>query len=388
MVRYVRPESQPNANRCQFFSRFLWWRRLVGWFLQTPSTGGPKLIGALASAAKSAESAGGAFAFATSSGVNLFFADPLIAAVAASGELTLIVGMDAITDQAALNALTAWQKKLPGLKPLAFLNTSKDCFHPKTIWFDRGNDGVVVTGSGNLTGGGLQANWEAFEFREVPTDELKAVRKSWADWLKEHSSNLRPIDDPAVAARAKTNKLKAVRIAKASKVNPEDAAEIDAEIEAAIELETETAPATVLIAEVPKSGNRWKQINFDLNTYQNYFGVKLGKPKHVVFYHIQPGGTLGAPENRVAVDVKSQNYRFEVGAAAGQAYPTNGNPIVIFDRIANDTYRYLLLMPSDAEHPVVQNFLNTNFVRKNGQKLRVVIDRADLKGFWPTHPFT
>ncbi len=359
----------------------------LGWYLQTPGASGPKLMEALGAAAKGADSAGGAFAFATSAGVNLFLAHPEVAAVATGGELTVVVGMDAITDPAALSALAAWRDKLPGLRPLAFLNTTKDCFHPKTMWFSHADGGVVVTGSGNLTGGGLQANWEAFEYQDLSAAGLKEVRASWVAWLKEHGANLRPIDDPAVVERAKTNKLKAVRIAKVSKVTPEEAAEADAELEAAAELEAEAAPATILIAEVPKSGDRWKQVNFDLHTYQNYFGVKLGKPKHVTFYPIEPGGTLGAPEHRVAVDVKSQNYRFEVGMAGGKPYPAAGNPIVIFDRLANDTYRYLLLMPTDAEHPPVQNFLDTNFVRKNGQKLRVVIDRADLAAFWPTHPF-
>jgi hypothetical protein len=117
----------------------------------------------------------------------------------------------------------------------------------------------------------------------------------------------------------------------------------------------------VLIAEVPRSGNRWKQVNFDVQTYQQFFGVTLGSTKVVRFHHVQGDGTLAAGEDRQAVEVKSQNYRFEIGAAHGLRYPTNGHPIVIFEKITDSTFNYVLLMPEQPEHNLIQKYLDENY---------------------------
>ncbi len=59
--------------------------------------------------------------------------------------------------------------------------------------------------------------------------------------------------------------------------------EIDAPAEGADEIEAlhqdgwQFYPdCEVLIAEIPRSGNRWKQANFDIDTFQNFFGATPG----------------------------------------------------------------------------------------------------------------
>lgn len=368
----------------------------MAWNLQTPGADGPKLLSAVRDLAQGAVSGGGAFAFATAKGINLFFAAPEIAALAHKGEIQLIVGMDAITDTAALKALTILTAKLPGLKVLAFLNDTQSCFHPKTVWFRHPKGGVAITGSGNLTTGGLQSNWEAFEIQSLDDADILNLQDAWSEWLAQHKEYLQPLDADKVVERAAANERasgtlrKIARAAKGS--GPAELAEAAAEAEAELgqellsEAEVLGAANRVLIAEVPRSGKRWKQVNFDLDTYQNYFGVTLGVEKHITLYAVKEDGTLDAPEDRLAVAVESQNYRFEVGAGANLPYPANGHPILVFERIAADTYNYCLRMPGSNDHTLIQAYLDDNYAQRGVRKRRIVIDRGALDAIWPANP--
>ena len=81
--------------------------------------------------------------------------------------------------------------------------------------------------------------------------------------------------------------------------------------------------AVVLIAEIPASGDRWKQANFDLDNYRNFFGAREDvADRLVIFRHVNADGTMAEYErNRPPVTVKSRNFRFELAAASGIPYP-------------------------------------------------------------------
>lgn len=355
------------------------------WSLQSPDTAGPKLIDAINEAAKGNASGVAAFAFVSAMGVKLLAAAPEFAACLEAGTFEMIVGMDAITDTNAVSELTALMERYSGLSVWCFLHTTAACFHPKTIWFDDDSTGTLITGSGNLTIGGLRQNWEAFDIRDLQNAELAALRTEWTAWKAANVDNLLPLSDTRIAERASANKLKRAKIVNALK--PSVDIEEDLGVEELIdEAEAQADQASVLIAEVPKSGGRWKQVNFDLATYQNFFGVTLGTERHVTFYNVREDGTLGASEDRQAVSVASQNYRFEVGAASGLAYPSEGNPLLVFEKVSDNVFKYALLMPKETAHTTLQNFINANYVRKR-EKIRAIVTRARLREIWPQAPF-
>ncbi len=93
---------------------------------------------------------------------------------------------------------------------------------------------------------------------------------------------------------------------KKSEQEDADEAEIDAVEEVVDEIEQEFALNPVLIAEVPKSGDRWQQVNFDLKSYQEYFGVTKGSTKHLRFHQVHDDGSLGEPENRQMSPLKAR----------------------------------------------------------------------------------
>ncbi|MHB1100825.1 MAG: phospholipase D family protein [Burkholderiales bacterium] len=356
------------------------------WLLQTPDVRSPKLLDVLSKQAKDATRGGAAFAFATATGIKLLGADDAFKKLLNSGSYTLVVGLDAITDTDALTALAGLKASYPNLEPLAFVHgTPGSLFHPKTAWYRYPAGGSIITGSGNLTLGGLRSNWEASSVLLLNDADMDVHEASWTKWLDTHNGQLLAIDHPDAVARAATNKAQKAKIKKALKL-PVAGEETDEEV-AAIEnavIEADNTP--VLIAEVPKSGDRWKQVNFDIETYQNFFGVTLGTDKDVEFRQVLGNGALGPAEARHGVAVKSQNYRFEVGAAGGLAYPTNGHPILVFEKISDEVFYYVLLMPGEPAHTLVQDYLNANYPASRSKR-RAVISMGTLQAFWPGAPF-
>jgi hypothetical protein len=339
-----------------------------------------------------AQIGGAAFAFASAQGVKMLASEPVFSKFLKAAEFTMVVGLDAITDTKAIDELRKLSKGYPNFKPKLFLHsTAGSLFHPKTMWLKTPSGGVIITGSGNLTAGGLKANWEAMAVELLTTAEVDKAEKSWNAWLHQHKKELRELDDAKAAEKAKANTLLRAKVKKAlmkgdgSKAPPEE--EVDAVEEFVEEIEQEFSLNPVLIAEVPRSGSRWQQVNFDLKTYQEYFGVTKTASKNLRFYQVHDDGTFGKPEDRQAVAVKSQNYRFEIGAAHGLPYPAKGHPILVFEKTAEDTFKYVLLMPTEAAHHLIQKYLNDNYERVNAsRKLRVQITAGELQKAWPESP--
>lgn len=347
--------------------------------LQTPGEV-TSLHAALVDAATGAKGGFAAFAFATSTGIDTSFAEPAFRKLLTGGQFRLVIGLDAITDTAALAALKTAQAALPKAAISLFYNFKGGAlFHPKTMFFRRALGGVCLTGSGNLTLGGLRNNWEAFWKADISEVEASALEAQWTQWLTIHQDNLLPVDDPRVEAQAKLNAKSMALVLKATK-------ETDGEALASIE-EGAAEVASLnpfLIAEVPK--NRPGQADFGIDTYQGFFGVTLGSPRHVTFFQVQPTGALAAPEHRQAVAVKSSNYRFEVEALSGLSHPSTGHFILIFERIGKSEYRYVLLQPGEAGHTSVQRFLDANYLAQGNLKRRVVVTRSDVQAAWPGNP--
>lgn len=119
----------------------------------------------------------------------------------------------------------------------------------------------------------------------------------------------------------------------------------------------------VLVAEVPKASDRWKQINFDKASFQNYFGATpggTGGTYRILLKNVDSAGTLGVTETRPSVSVASHNWRFEISAANGLPYPLGINrPYVIFTEASIRSFIYELIMPGDPRYPEVDSFVNS-----------------------------
>ncbi len=352
------------------------------------------LIDTLLEACKGATRGAGAFAFLSTGGVQLFLRDRGFAAFAEEGTFDLVVGVDAITDLAAVSALESVQADMPSLATNVHIPTHpRSIFHPKFAWFEKPGGGVLVTGSGNLTAGGLRWNVEAFNVSTLNSREVQALSSQWDAFKTRSAASLFTTDDPMVIARLERNAERR-RLERARQPEPRlprpgapFPAEAEAESAADVDALPTVAPTTeVLVAEIPQSGSRWKQANFSQETFINFFGASTTVARTAYLFHVRADGTVGEQERRPAVVVASHNYRFELDAAAGIDYPAMGRPIGVFVRIATRTFTYMLVLPSDPVHSRLTALLQAEVPNAGRQMRRVVLPAERVRAVWPASP--
>lgn len=342
----------------------------------------------------------GAYAFVTKDGLSLLFEDAEFQKFLKKGCYTLVVGMDDVTNERTLSALQSLKEKHgQHLQIKCYLHEDRgSTFHPKFSFFCKKDGGTLVLGSGNLTQRGLRHNREAYQITHYSKEEMAEVSAEWDRWYAHSSPFLFDISAPAVQEKAKSNAekyrlMRSVNAAsgklsprkKAEKATgaihpmqevPAEAVEIpllpDSELTYDADYWQFGPESSILIAEIPKSRDRWMQVNFDKNTFENYFGATCGTngEYRVLLKNIREDGTLAETEIRPSVSVTSHNYRFELRAARGLAYPEGADrPIAVFAKVSYRDFLYMLLMPDHTEYHAVETFLSQT-VSRSAQRMR------------------
>lgn len=368
------------------------------------------LIDALLSACHGAQAGGGAFAFLSTGGVRLLLKDDSFAGFMDHGAFDLVVGVDAITNTAAVNELAAVQRLHPSLGARVLLPAHpRSIFHPKFAWFDHGDGGVLLTGSGNLTAGGLRWNVEAFTVQELSAVKMASLRRQWDAFLVRTAACLREPSDAEVVALLERNAAMRRAVQRAGfLVQDEAAAEVTAapvveapELErapvvqepgigAAEDAVDEVPPigdaTPALVAEIPRGTADGRiQANFSKQRFEDFFGASASAQRPCLLFHVRGDGTLAEHEVRPPIFTKSDNFRLELGAGRGAIYPQQGRPIGLFVRVATRTFLYMLLMPGDAGHAEVSTLLDrATPVGRNMR--RITFDVADVRAAWPASP--
>jgi hypothetical protein len=240
-------------------------------------------------------------------------------------------------------------------------------------WFEHAEHLSLIVGSGNLTMGGLRSNWEAFVLLNLTGKARKDALAEIEDFLTSVTAHLLPIADPRVLERAgrNTGNERSLR-------TPPAAAPPKPDVSSSVD--------EVLVAEIPRAGDRWAQANFDLESYEGFFGAKAGSQRRISLHHVDASGALGDVESRPSVEVASKNYRFELAAARGHSYPAGGPPIAVFLRLATGEFLYSLLMPGQAGYQELNELLTRTWRGRADRKRRVRFTADDLRAAWPTSP--
>ncbi|MEN5424183.1 phospholipase D family protein [Comamonas aquatica] len=364
------------------------------------------LVDTLLDACIGARAGGGAFAFLSAGGVQLLLKDNLFTDFLGRGRFELLFGVDAITDTAAIRSLVQVRHEYPNFDARAFLPThAKSIFHPKVAWFDQGNGGFLITGSGNLTAGGLRWNIEAYAVERLDAPAMARLREQWDDYLMLMSECQFDPQDTRVVALLERNAARRREMQDAGIVDPSEAGDevtrmspavvvknssdtfIEQVDQPADEVPQISSETQILVAEIPRASNRWGQANFDQATFFDFFGASNRVQRRVYFFHLRDDNTLGVQEVRPAVAVLSHNYRFELDAASGLAYPDDGRPLGVFAKVGARTFIYMLLMPGSAGHAAMARLLDKTATAPPGRMRRIVYRAVDVKGAWPTAPF-
>lgn len=379
-------------------------------YIQDPSyVDSKQLLDALLECCPFARFGAGAYAFVSSDGIKLLIGDPIFTSFLERGQFLLIVGMDDITNTHSLTTLKHYMTLYPNLQVKAFLhNTTRSTFHPKFCWFDCGNYGYVITGSGNLTQKGMQRNREAFDVRRVTADDLASIVQYWNSWLDSVRDFLFPLDNAAVVQKAEENihRMQAIRqrrvrpavsphteVAQKEQIVPQVMTPNADNIEETSYVDDELgaweydATSLVLICEIPRGEKRWNQANFDANTFRTFFESTPGVSGQMalILRDIKHDGNLGEIRHRPPVSVASHNYRIELYVDRGTAYPEDGRVLGIFVKLSSRTFLYSLVFPTDEEYTSLQAKLDSER-RRCDRLVRYQTTAEELQTLAPTLP--
>lgn len=383
----------------------------------------------------------GAFAFAEQNGIDLFLGDKEFGKYIRTNNYVLIVGTDSITDYKAITKLRDYNSKYPKLSIYCYIHDSrKYLFHPKITWFQTSTGDISLIGSGNLTERGLFHNVEIYSYDELDKKEFDEMKDTWLEWLNYSiSSNLIfTIDDRIVDHAIKLSSQKKAMSFTSSGSNQSKKTQISTELTELYKKQpalltvkkrkttsTPTTPVTlppksstiisqkiskvsnsptpsvvnpvwtinladrILVVEITKSGSRWSQINFDKKSFTEFFGATPGGKSgtyRILLKHTNALGKLMETESRPSVSVASHNWRFEISAASGLAYPQGSDrPYVVFDEVSTRSFIYELIMPGDPGYTDINAFVKAwkNANNKTGIA-RIITDGNTLNASTPS----
>lgn len=328
----------------------------------------------------------GIFAFATAEAVrNIFREDPDIAHFVRDGEVELIVGLDAITNESALAELKELDDSLEKFRARVFHNTVPGLFHPKIAHFSFGDGrSALIVGSGNFTPGGLRKNIEAFSIISGTDAELASL-KAWDDFVALHGEHIRAIDDDAIE-RARQNKFRGGGARGKQRVSTEEQEE---EVSVA---EDEVAPGArsrVLVAEVPAAGGRWHQIHYNKEVVRRFFRVAENSSQRVFLREVDQRGRVGAEEIRPLIySGSNKNLKIEIAGRRHEPYPEAGpKPILVIREVGTRSFLYLLLMPGETGFADMERLL-ADFPSIGKGVRRVITDSDELRRRWDACPLS
>ena len=337
--------------------------------------------------------------------------------------IKVILGIDQKgTSKEALEEVLSW-----GVESKIYHTQSVNIFHPKIYLFENTDIFTLIVGSNNLTTMGLVKNIECSLLIKDTKGEHTVHNDFYIYWksiLDGVDSNLMTITqgliDQLYAAKLiptecersdrydngrdrmtnrnisfngtkiqpnpdgfipKRRRVMAKRVTKAA-----DASSADVLAETPDEEPLIVNGEEVLIAEIG-GGPRWKQVNFPVEIFENFFGAVRGDNDYTIeFRNIAQDGSLGGVEVRQAVSVRSHNYRFELHCAETEGpYPGNNKrPIGLFIKIDNNRYLYQVLLKGHPAYKKIKDYLyNESSMRRRGELHRQIVHIEAIHVLYP-----
>ena len=329
----------------------------------------------------------GVYAFASRDGVKYLLDDPAVDVLLGQGrDVDFLVGLDAVTNHLALGKLQEIGNAYENFRPMVFWNETSGLFHPKLSDFSYA-DGrrTLIVGSGNLTLGGLEMNYEGYTI--IAADRNEEIDVSALDeFYRLHADEIIPIDDAALE-RAEQNVGQPVRRIRAERENlirSPRRRRVGAPPVPAVDLDN-----CILIAQVPKAGDRWAQVHFNKDIVSDYFEITDYENQRVFLTHVRfDRGRAADPEVRRCLRGDANlNPRIEIGAASGVVYPDESPPLIVFRKRGLRIFDYMLLLPTQNTNVYWKVFNRARELPQTGRGLRRVITDLDtLGGVWANCP--
>ena len=334
-------------------------------------------------------------------------------------KIKVVLGIDQKgTSKEALEEVLAWN-----VDARIFHTNSKNIFHPKVYLFENRDIFTLIVGSNNLTVPGLVQNIECsllikdtidpssvhddfyrywkgildgsethlYSVTQELIDELFAKKYILSE--SERAKRYDNGEDDFKTARGREGMFKKATIQSLPVgFRPQRHVTVrrtqkDGNNEKATRIgDTLYVGDEVLLAEIIKSGNRWKQVGFPIDIFEHFFGVKLGNKSYKIeLMNIAKDGTLGDVEIRQGVSVKSNNHRIELNCKETKGeYPgADKRPIGIFVKLDNNQFLYQILLYSDNAYNKVKDYLYKESKSPAREGKRAIVHIEALHAIYP-----
>ena len=333
-------------------------------------------------------------------------------------KIKVVLGIDQKgTSKEALEEVLAWN-----VDARIFHTSSKNIFHPKVYLFENRDIFTLIVGSNNLTVPGLVQNIECSLLIKDTIDPSSVhddFYRYWKGILDGTETHLYPVTQELIdelfakkyilseseraerydnggdgvkttgsgASLFKKATIQSLpvgfrpqRHVKVKKVKQDSTKEKAPKTEESLLVGEE-----VLIAEIG-GGPRWKQVNFPVNIFEDFFGAERGNNAYnIKLMNIAKDGSLGEVEIRQAVSVKSRNYRFEIKCAETEgAYPGDDKrPIGLFVKLYNDEFLYQVLKYGDKGYKRIKEYLYQESKNNARELKRAIVHVEAIHAIYP-----
>lgn len=331
-------------------------------------------------------------------------------------QIKVILGVDQKgTSKEALEEVLSW-----GVDSKIYHTQSVTIFHPKIYLFENEDIFTMIVGSNNLTEMGLVKNVEcSLLIKDIKSNPVYAkFYEYWNSILDGTEVNLYTItqqliddllkdgiitseqdrssryddgrDDVKTTKRISFKKGKIQhlpngfipkRLVKVKKQTNSTNGNDKKITEESIHIGNE-----VLVAEIG-GGDRWKQVNFPIKIFENFFGAQRGNNTYKInLQNITKDGELGEIVSRPSITVKSNNYRFELSCEeTRQPYPKGTNrPIGIYVKLTDTDFLYRVLMPGYEAYQRIKDYLYREAeVSRTGELKRKIVHVEAIHALYP-----
>lgn len=142
----------------------------------------------------------------------------------------------------------------------------------------------------------------------------------------------------------------------------------------------------VLLAQVPKAGDRWKQVHFNMDVASQFFRVLAAGAQMMTFERISPGGkVLHRASHPLVLSEINGNCKIEFDFDPVTEYPTDGRPLLLILELDTRYFRYLALMPGATGYPEM-SALNARLPSVGNGLRRNITNLDEIELHWPGCP--
>jgi hypothetical protein len=142
----------------------------------------------------------------------------------------------------------------------------------------------------------------------------------------------------------------------------------------------------VLVAQIPKAGDRWHQVHLNAEVVRRFFRLAAGTSIDAEFERVARDRTSRGTQRRpVVFSERNKNFKIEFDLSDAPDYPDKP-PVLLILELALRRFRYLLLMPGDPGFDEVEHLLNESLEKIGRGHRRGVTTLAEVELRLPDCP--